>query len=73
MCQGTGSRVMYELTNANLKTRAVSIIKYDRLAQANDKNANIAPENASIKEVDNVVSIVPLLKRDVSNIAEYLA
>ena len=63
---------MYELTNANLKTRAVSIIKYDRLAQANDKNVNIAPENASIKEVDNVWSIVPLLKRDVSNIAEYL-
>jgi len=64
---------MYELTSNNLKTRAVSIIKYDRLAQANDKNVNIAPENASIKEVDNVVSIVPLLKRDVSNIAEYLA
>ena len=63
---------MYELTKDHLKTRAVSIIKYDRLAQANDKNTNIAPENASIKEVDNVVSIVPLLKRDVSSISEYL-
>ena len=63
---------MYELTKDHLNARVSSIIKYDRLAQANDKSMNIAPKNASIKEVDNVVSIVPLLKRDVSNIAEYL-
>jgi len=64
---------MYKLTKDHLNARVSSIVKYDRLAQDNDKKANIAAQNVNIKPVDNVVSIVPLLKRDVSNIAEYLA
>ena len=49
------------------------LTKDHRFEQDNDKNTNIASQNVNSKPVDDVVSIVPFLKRDVSNIAEYLA
>ena len=55
---------MLSIVKTDLKAKAASILKNDRAALKNNKNRKNQPQNASNGQFDNVISIIPFLKRD---------
>ena len=55
---------MLRVVKNDLSSRAVSILKNDRAALKKDKDVINRPENPSKQQNNNVISIVPFLKRN---------
>ncbi|WP_119328357.1 hypothetical protein [Cysteiniphilum halobium] len=59
---------------SSLKSRTISVIKWDRHNIKKDaKNSVSVLKNGNDSKKDTVVSILPYLKRDVSNMGGFLA
>ena len=58
----------------SLKSRTISVIKWDRYNVKQDaKNSVSVLKSGNDSKKDTVVSILPYLKRDVSNLGGFLA
>ncbi|WP_151193800.1 hypothetical protein [Cysteiniphilum sp. JM-1] len=58
----------------SLKSRTISVIKWDRYNVKKDvKNSVSVLKSGSNTKKDTVISILPYLKRDVSNLGGFLA
>ena len=55
---------MLRVVKNDLRSRTVSILKNDRAALKKDEDVNNQPENVSNQQNNNVISIIPFLKRN---------
>ncbi|GGG04778.1 MULTISPECIES: hypothetical protein [Cysteiniphilum] len=59
---------------SSLKSRTISVIKWDKYhIEKYNKNSVSVVKNGSDSKKDTVISILPYLKRDVSNLGGFLA
>ncbi len=55
---------MLRAVKNDLRSRTVSLLKNDRAALKNDTGFNNQSENVNKPQINNVISIIPFLKRD---------